>query len=353
MPERVAIRMWFGVVRIDRYAADRTVAGDGSRTGGTGADQRPAVPAVRAAVETEAGLAVAARVGLTGADVNRVPARIRRVDGDRPDCARRDVAGDERPLRLVGERVLRPPDAAACGRDVQRALLRVALRVDSESRDAAGPLCAALVGLRSKPVDVQRRRAERLPLERMLRATLGDLRAGGDRRLPLAERDLGARVCPGREVLRRRAVRIDGRPLGDLRFALTLANAADRRGVLGREPGLRRRARARASPERHSERHADAHEHECKHKLAPVIRHLDPLVERIEVPTSQNLYGMSRPYWPGPRAGASRAPPLCRSRGGGAEAGRLGSAASRRPQRRERCRCLGPVPIVGRTTGRA
>ena len=67
------------------------------------------------------------------------------------------------PLRLLRERVLRAPDAAAGGADVQRALLGVALRVDGESRLTARPLRSALVGLSAEPVDVQRRRAERLP----------------------------------------------------------------------------------------------------------------------------------------------------------------------------------------------
>ena len=261
-----------GVGRVDCHAADRAVGRNAAAV--RAGDERPAVAAVGAAVEAETGLAVAAPVGLAGADVDRVPTRVGRVDGDRADRARRDVAGDEVPLRLLRESVLRAPDAAAGGADVQRALLGVALRVDGESRLAARPLRSALVGLSAEPVDVHRRRAERLPSVLVLGLALGDLRAGGDRSLPLAEGDLVARIRTSRELFAGRAVWIDVCSLGDLCFATALANAPDRGGVLLREPGFRRRARARAAPERQCERHDGAQKHHCKHELAPVRCHL-------------------------------------------------------------------------------
>ena len=74
-------------------------------------------------------------------------------------------AGDLLPVRVLRERVLRPPDAAAGGADVQRALVLVALRADGHRGDAAGPLRRLDEGLRAEPVDVERVGPDLIPLE--------------------------------------------------------------------------------------------------------------------------------------------------------------------------------------------
>ena len=158
-PERVPIRMWFALPgSIAIHAIARRLR-DGERA----RDERPVRAAVGRLVETEAGLAVAARVRLAGADVDRLAGRVVRVDGDRADRVRRDPVRDVLPVRVRRERVRRAPDAAARRADVQRALLRLALRVDGERRYAPRPLGRLDEGLRAEPVDVERRRARRSP----------------------------------------------------------------------------------------------------------------------------------------------------------------------------------------------
>src|SRR4029453_301586 len=97
---------------------------------------------------------------------------------------------------------------------------------------------------------------ERVPLEWVLWPALGDVRAGSDGRLPLAERDLGARIGAGSGRLPGGAVRVDVRSLREVLLADALPDPADCRCVLRGEPGLDRRACARATPGRQGERRA-------------------------------------------------------------------------------------------------
>ena len=183
------------VARLDRDPRDRPEVGGGERA----RDERPVRAAVRRLVETEAGLAVTARVPLTGADVDRLAGRVVRVDGDRADRVRRDPVRDLLPVRVRRERVGRPPDAAARRADVERALLRLALRVDGERRHAARPLRRLDEGLRPEPVDVKRVRPDEIPLRGQLGAPRSRERVvRRDRVLDLVDRDARPPGTPGR-----------------------------------------------------------------------------------------------------------------------------------------------------------
>ena len=160
-PGRVAIRMWLAITLLDRDPRDRPVVGDGERP----VDARPVGAVVGRPVEAEPGLAVAAGVRLAGADVDRPAGRVVRVDGDRADRVRRDPVRDVLPGRVLGQRVLRPPEAAAGRAHIEGALLRLALRVDGQRRDAARPLGRLDERLRAEPVDVERVGAEKSHFE--------------------------------------------------------------------------------------------------------------------------------------------------------------------------------------------
>src|SRR5262249_24168626 len=173
------------VARLDRDPRDRAVVGGCERARHEG----PRLALVGRLVQAEARLAVAAAVRLAGADAERLPARVVRVDGDRADRVRRDSGRDLLPLQVVLQRVPRAPDAAACGADVERAARGAALRADRHSRDAPRPLRRLDEGLRAEPVDVERVGPQRLPAVLVLRALLLELGVRLDRALDLVHRD--------------------------------------------------------------------------------------------------------------------------------------------------------------------
>ena len=189
------------VARLDRDPRDRAVVRGRERT----RHERPAGAVVGGLVEAEPGFAVAARVRLSGADVDRPARRIVRVDGDRADRVRRDPVRDLLPRRLLRERVLRPPHTAARRADVDRAVLRPALRVDRQRRHASRPLRRLDEGLGAEPIHVERVRADGAPPREQPRPARDDPLVRRDRTADLLDRDLRVRVCAVRVRLRVRA----------------------------------------------------------------------------------------------------------------------------------------------------
>ena len=180
------------VALLDRDPRDRTVVGDGERA----VDAGPVGAVVARLVEAEPSLAVAAGVSFTGADVDRLAGRVVRIDGDRADRVRRDPVGDLLPGGVLGQRVLRPPEPAAGRAQIEGALLRLALRVDGQRRDAARPLGRLDERLRAEPVDVEGVGADEVPLRAQLRPAGGGRVVRGERALDLVHADLVARVGP-------------------------------------------------------------------------------------------------------------------------------------------------------------
>ena len=163
------MKMWPRVGRVDRDRADRAVVRNG-RAPGTSAQWSP--PSVEL-VEAEAGLGVARAALFTGAGVDRAATLVGRVDQQRADRGRRDVAADRGPVRVRVERVVRPPDSAARSRDVERAVLAAlvgAAWIDGERRHAARPLRRPVERLGGERGHVVRERAELLPGAAVLRA---------------------------------------------------------------------------------------------------------------------------------------------------------------------------------------
>ena len=181
------------VARIDRDPADRAVA----RDGGAARDERPVVAAVGRAVEAEPGLGVARAALFTGARVDRAATLVGRVDQQRADRGRRNAAADRSPVRIRIERIVRPPDAAAGGRDEERAVLAAlvgAAWIDCECRHAARPLRRPVERLRGERGHVVRERAELLPRAAVLRAVALELSCGVRRRARLRDADARERI---------------------------------------------------------------------------------------------------------------------------------------------------------------
>ncbi len=147
------------VARVDRDLADAAVLGDREAP----RHEVPVVAPVGRLVEAEAGLAVARAAGLAGADVDRLAALVGRVDQQRADRRRVEPVGERLPLRLLLQRVVRPPDAAAGRADVEAAVVVIALRVDRHRGHAARPLCRQAVVLSRLPGDVHRERPDLVP----------------------------------------------------------------------------------------------------------------------------------------------------------------------------------------------
>ena len=139
-------------------------------------------------VEAEAGLTVAARVRLTGADVDRL------AGGSFGSTEIEPIAFVGMPPEMfchsgVSERVRRAPDAAACRGHVQAALRGPALRVDGQRGDAARPLRRLVERLRAESVDVQCVRPEGVPGRWSARRCAVRPVVRGDRALDLVDRD--------------------------------------------------------------------------------------------------------------------------------------------------------------------
>ena len=127
-----------GVRRVDGDRAYRAIL----RHGLTPLQQCPVPAAVGRLVQADAGLAVGGAVRLARADVDRPLARIGRVDEDRADRVRVDLSvRDVPPMRMPRDRVLRHPQAAAGGRDVEPAVALVTGPADRNSGHPARPLC--------------------------------------------------------------------------------------------------------------------------------------------------------------------------------------------------------------------
>ena len=234
MPERVPIRMWLALPGSTAIHAIDAVVRGSERAG----NEAPVLALVGRLVEAEAGLAVPAAVRFARADVERLARRVVRVDGDGADRVRRDVRRDLLPVRLLRERVLRAPDAAAGRADVQRAVLLVALRAHRHRRHAARPLRRLDERLRAESVDVERVRADLVPLGRELRPFLLELGVRLDRALDLGRRDLRAGIRAVGVLLGGRAVRsvgaVPARARGRFRAPAALAELRRNRRAVGR-----------------------------------------------------------------------------------------------------------------------
>ena len=227
-------------VRIARLDPDRPDTARVERGGAVRA--RPVVAAVRRLVEADArDAAAAAGVALTRADPERVPARIVRVDRDRPGRVDPEAPAQVLPVRVRGQRVVRAPDASARRRDPHAALRAVApvgrcpvaVRVDGE----VGRPTRRRVLLRNVRVRVpvrrelvQRRlRADLLPRQvRRARSAAQSPRPcrleGGARSLQARQRDVFLRICELGELLQR-----SRRGAGPGRLARRLASVARNR----------------------------------------------------------------------------------------------------------------------------
>ena len=91
------------------------------------AEGRPGLAAVGRLVQADSGDAArAADVCFARPDVDGVAGRVVRVDGDRTDRVDAEGTREVLPARLARQRVLGAPDAAASGRDIQRAVTGLA-----------------------------------------------------------------------------------------------------------------------------------------------------------------------------------------------------------------------------------
>ena len=122
-------------VRASRLHHDRA---DAQAVERPAAEPCPAVAAVRRPVDPGSrNAARSADVRLTGPDVDGLSARVVRIDVDAAGRVDAERAAKVLPVRLTGQRVLRPPDSSACSRDVHPAVARLARRSHSDRRRPA------------------------------------------------------------------------------------------------------------------------------------------------------------------------------------------------------------------------
>ncbi len=159
-PGRVPIRMWLRVARLDRDPRDRTVVGDGERARRRATSARRRRSSCRARDPPRCHRCCSPRRSRRRSSCRSGRSGRRRWSRSRSSEFRRRSASTS---ASWCERVLAPPEPAAGRADVERALLRLALRVDRQRRHAAGPLRRLDERLRAEPVDVERVRAERSP----------------------------------------------------------------------------------------------------------------------------------------------------------------------------------------------
>ena len=131
--------------RRDRQARDRAALELRAAS-----ELRPRVSAVGGFVDPHAGLGVGRDVRLAGPRIQRSAGQIVRVTDQRSDRVCREAAGHELPLRVTGQGVLRPPDAAAGRAHIDRAVARHTAGSNRHRRHAA---CGDVLRAVAEPVE--------------------------------------------------------------------------------------------------------------------------------------------------------------------------------------------------------